>query len=510
MAEIFALRQTLGIAWKLFAPRMATKFEHGDVAEEKLRQLLLDEFQKIHEHLNALRRKELVAAISFLETGYDLVAKDQVTAKDEFKKARDAALMAFGVVSDVADKIMATKILVLSAIHEFSGNSETAVTLTLKYVTRVNSLPEVSKVCQLTFEKESTVRGKLLSLTGKASRQDTLTSIADINYIAWEYVNETASQAGVDWPRIVWSTSNIHPIYDLCMFRSSNVICQLDKSYGSIISAVTSKEYIFFAHTSNDNHMQNFVTAVHLNTGSIRHLVGHSGNVLSLASADQYLFSGSFDKTIMVWNTQTLDCFKILENHEGAVRALCVSDQYLFSGSTDSNISVWSLVDLTLFKTITVGTPVSYITCSRRKYLYCLTARFNVQIWDVGKSMKGETREAISTIAVAPMVNKIIASENLLFACGRDSVEIIKLGSLRRETVINTPGYNAILLPSSKFLLCRGQDLDMWNTRYGKNIISHKLSSDGDAILDYMWSQGGDVFVAFYDSRADVLYLKKY
>ena len=502
-----------GIAWKLFAPKTASKFEHGDVAEEKLRQLLLNEFQKIHEHLNALRRKELVAAIAFLETGYDLVSKDPTTAKDEFKKARDSALMAFGVVPEISDKIMATKILVLSSIHEFRDNTETATTLCLKYVTRMNSLPEVAKVCQITLDVGSTFKGKLLSLTGKTSRLDILNAIADINYNTWEFVtNVNKDGFDVKWPRIVWGTSNVHPIYDLCLFRSSEILCKMDKNIGSIVSAVSCSIYLFLATASNNasNDLQNHITAIDINTGNIRHLVGHTGHILALASTEKFLFSGSYDKTIMAWDTTSLECWKILENHEGAVRSLCVSEQYLFSGSTDSKINVWSLSDLVLIRSIPIGTPVSYLTCSRRKFLYCLTALFKVQIWDVTKLMNEGEMEAVGVLEVGPTVNKIMTSENLLFACGRDSIEVIKLGSLRKENTINAPGYNAMLLPTNKFLLCRGNDVDMWSTRFAKNVISHKLSVDGDAILDYIWIQNGGIFVTFYDLGRDAMILIKY
>ena len=69
MAEMLVARITVDIVWKLFAPQIAQYLEQGDISEEKIRQMLLSEFNKIHEHLNALRRKELVAAVAFLETG---------------------------------------------------------------------------------------------------------------------------------------------------------------------------------------------------------------------------------------------------------------------------------------------------------------------------------------------------------------------------------------------------------------------------------------------------------
>jgi len=133
-----------------------------------------------------------------------------------------------------------------------------------------------------------------------------------------------------------------------------------------------------------------------------------------------------------------------------------------------------------------------------------------VQIWDVAKIIGNELLKDSGFIDVGSTVNKILLSDHLLFACGRDSVEIYKLGSLRKENSINAPGYNAVILPSNKFLLCRGQDIDMWSTRYAKNIVSHKLSNESDAIPDYMWTWKGNIFVAYYDPDGDKVVLKKY
>ena len=511
MAEVGALRFALDKAWTLFASKTASRIENGDIAEEQLRQLLLNEFQKIHEHLNALRRKDLVAAIAFLKTGYDLVSNDPATARDEFKKARDAAVIAFGVVPDVSDKIMATKILVLSTIHEFGDNQETAITLCVKYVKDMNKLPEVIKVCKIVFDKESKFKRKLLGLTGKTSRFDILKSIADINFSSWEFVSRANSACASEWTKVVWRTSNIHPIYDICLFRTSKIICDMDKKVGSIVSAVSSDVYLFLAMVSNNpRYMENAITAVDIKDGSIRYLIGHTGHVLSLASNDKYLFSGSFDRKIMVWDSVSLECLKILENHDGAVTSLCISEQYLFSASTDSKINIWSLSDFTLVKSLNIGTPLAYITCSIGKYLFSLSVLSKVQIWDVAKIISNELLKEIGFIDVGSTVKKILLSDRLLFACGRDSVEMYKLGSLRKENSINAPGYNAVILPSNKFLLCRGQDIDMWSTRYAKNIVSHKLSNESDAIPIYMWTWKGNIFVAYYDLDGDKVVLKKY
>ena len=510
MAELVAVKLVFGVAWKLFAPKTASQLEHGDIAEEKLRQMLLNEFQKIHEHLNALRRKELVAAISLLETGYDLVSKDPTTAKEEFRKARDAALMAFGVVPDITDKLMATKILVLASIHEFNDNIETAKTLVLKYVSRMNALPEVVKVCQVTFDSSSNLKGKLLSLTGKASRRDVMELVANINYSAYDFITSSVPDFNENWPRVVWEKSNIHPVHDLCLLRGSDLLCTFDKEFGSLIAVSNTSSFIFMAFASNGvSEVQNNITVFQHETGSLRHLVGHTGNVLSLASNDQYLFSASYDKTIMIWDINSLECIKILNEHTGAVRTLCISEQFLFSGSTDSLICVWSLNDLSLCKKLSVGSPVAFLTCSKKKFLYCLTAFFKVQIWDVVKLMKDHIEEPTCIIPVGTTVKKLMISDNLMFACGKDTVEIVKLGSLRQEGVLNASGYEAALLPSNKYLILSGQDLDVWSTRSGKKIMSESIEQE-NVIIDFMWMNKSNLFVAYYDTDVHRLVLRRY
>ncbi|KAK2184415.1 hypothetical protein NP493_264g02015 [Ridgeia piscesae] len=69
--------------------------------------------------------------------------------------------------------------------------------------------------------------------------------------------------------------------------------------------------------------------------------VGHQGPVWCLCVLQDYLFSGSSDKTIKVWDTSTtFKCLSTLEGHTGIVLALCVSGSKLYSGSQDCTIIV--------------------------------------------------------------------------------------------------------------------------------------------------------------------------
>ena len=59
----------------------------------------------------------------------------------------------------------------------------------------------------------------------------------------------------------------------------------------------------------------------------------------ALATSENKLFSGSYDGTVKVWDTETLQCLKTLAGHAGPVRTLVLSAGHMFSGSYDKTVS---------------------------------------------------------------------------------------------------------------------------------------------------------------------------
>jgi WD40 repeat protein len=75
-------------------------------------------------------------------------------------------------------------------------------------------------------------------------------------------------------------------------------------------------------------------------------LTDHNKAVCALESHGNFIFSGSFDGTIRVWDRFTLSCTKILTGHQGGVCTMAVCSGRLVSGSSD--IRVWNLETWTL------------------------------------------------------------------------------------------------------------------------------------------------------------------
>ena len=74
---------------------------------------------------------------------------------------------------------------------------------------------------------------------------------------------------------------------------------------------------------------------------------GHRAGVLAMAWSPDgaLLFTGSYDKTIRVWETKRWTCCKVLKGHGGGIRGLCTSadGRTLFSAAADNTIRAWTI-----------------------------------------------------------------------------------------------------------------------------------------------------------------------
>ncbi|KFK22542.1 hypothetical protein AALP_AAs68488U000400 [Arabis alpina] len=71
----------------------------------------------------------------------------------------------------------------------------------------------------------------------------------------------------------------------------------------------------------------------------------HSGQVTCFIVGGQRLYSGSVDKTIKVWDLNTLQCTMTLRQHTDTITSLLCWDQFLLSSSLDGTIRVWACSD---------------------------------------------------------------------------------------------------------------------------------------------------------------------
>lgn len=132
-------------------------------------------------------------------------------------------------------------------------------------------------------------------------------------------------------------------------------------------------------------------------------LEGHSGKVLTVAynnkesNAFTRLASGGVDSTVRIWNTETTQCFHILEGHDGPVTTLSwspfgtvnainevISPMKIASGSEDRTIRIWDVVSGKELKKITVDATVRSIAFRPKdgEIIACGDANGRVTFWD--------------------------------------------------------------------------------------------------------------------------------
>ena len=243
--------------------------QRGDVTDEKLRNVIVEDLNDIKTKIDGLARKDLLASYSFLKEGIVTLnavldeAKDEQTSEDEvkadqdggskttdtatgnesesevlsevielsnaiqklnntsngrlidakecFKAAREKATEAFcNEALSLPDRIMATKLRVVSKILECLHNTKVAVAGCMLFLEELHNLPAIGETFSTYF------KGGIKSVLFQDWRLENVKSVLSLNFDISEFVTRFSGELPNvrNWPRIHLSTrgETIHPL----------------------------------------------------------------------------------------------------------------------------------------------------------------------------------------------------------------------------------------------------------------------------------------------------------
>ena len=97
---------------------------------------------------------------------------------------------------------------------------------------------------------------------------------------------------------------------------------------------------------------------------------GHGGPIWCLDRFEDLLFTGSYDKTIKIWQTKSGQCLSTMRAHTSWVSSVQYDPKFeiLVSSSWDSTIKLWNIK--TMQNCLTLNSQIG-------NYIYCARANLN-------------------------------------------------------------------------------------------------------------------------------------
>ncbi|XP_065899711.1 E3 ubiquitin-protein ligase TRAF7-like [Dysidea avara] len=178
--------------------------------------------------------------------------------------------------------------------------------------------------------------------------------------------------------------------------------------------------------------------------------VGHDGPIWALVLAGEFLFSGSSDNTIKVWDVaQSFKCVKTLTGHESTVLALCNHGDNMYSGSADQTIKVWNIKTLEVVDTIKAhDNHVCTLACSGN--LLFSGSLKSIKVWDL------LTHKLVSDLhGENHWVRALKACGNFLYSGSYKTIKIWDLNSFECVHIMEPHGGSVYSLAvTNQYIIC--------------------------------------------------------
>ncbi|HSW87447.1 MAG TPA: hypothetical protein VLG49_08130, partial [Rhabdochlamydiaceae bacterium] len=211
---------------------------------------------------------------------------------------------------------------------------------------------------------------------------------------------------------------------------------------------------------------------------TMQKLIGHTSGSDALCMDENFLYSGSQDNTIRIWDLKTNQCVGILQGHSLAVMCLCIDKNFLYSGSKDQTIKVWNRNTGNYIATL--KGHEGFVNCLwiDGNFLYSGSGDATIRIWDI------RTNECVEIFqGHDDSVLCIWIEEDILYSGSWDgTIKIwgLSIGGMCTNTLFDSGGRVICLYKDKDFLysgLGNGT-IGIWDARTWtcRTIQAHKFN----------------------------------
>lgn len=186
------------------------------------------------------------------------------------------------------------------------------------------------------------------------------------------------------------------------------------------------------------------------NNYNVRVLQGHTDGVMCVqfCDASNILMTGSYDKTVRIWNLETGEQIRQLTGHTRCVRALQFDSAKLVTGAMDHTLKIWDWHTGRCIRTLEGHTGGVLSLHFNSKLMASGSTDYTIRVWNfqAGEccTLTGHT-EWVNCVRLCPQ-------DNLLLSAGDDAT--VRLWDLRTRSCVQVfrghVGQVQVALPSPK------------------------------------------------------------
>jgi WD40 repeat protein len=399
-----------GVAKAAYIEKYKNDFHSQDTVE-----MLKDEIKKIHEKLDTLLTADLkVAGSKFQKANKLLGLGDDQEASITYGKAEDSADEAIARVQKIDQLVQAYKIKltseymrILISCKSLALEEDKLSKIKNFCITSSEALTELHAKPKIISAVESHLHPPLFG--SKSERELLLSELWALDYWILSIAKKcNPSFLPIISQKLIISTkkSQLDPLRFMDLLKQSCLT--LNGHIKSVISVCSSGDKII------SGSMDKTLRVWDSNTGECIHtLIGHTACVNSVCILGDRIISGSSDKTIRIWDINSGECLHTLTGHTRKVNCVCVSGDKIISGSDDKSVRVWDINTAQWVHTLTGHKArVSSVSISGDRIISGSLDK-TIRVWDMNSGeclhiLKGHTSK-VSSIYLSSK-DKIVSS----------------------------------------------------------------------------------------------------